>query len=233
MVPSAISSPHAPLTRNSTNAAANTGRNVTVQLNAKYTDSDNKSLTTNNVHLYQITDALGNDSTYQTNRYNLTPSKNYNYSAQATYSEPLWKATFLQLSYKFTYSYSKSQRSTYDFSNMGENFFDGVSNTYRNWNGYLDRLGSPIGEYYDEELSRYSQYKNYTHDIELMFRMIREKFNFSTGVMLQPQSSDSTQDYQGKYIDTVRHVLNVAPTLDFRYRFNKVTNLRIRYRGTT
>ena len=83
----------------------NKGRNVTVQLNAKYTDSDNKSLTTNNVHLYQITDALGNDSTYQTNRYNLTPSKNYNYSAQATYSEPLWKATFLQLSYKFTYSY--------------------------------------------------------------------------------------------------------------------------------
>ena len=211
----------------------NKGRNVTVQLNAKYTDSDNKSLTTNNVHLYQITDALGNDSTYQTNRYNLTPSKNYNYSAQATYSEPLWKATFLQLSYKFTYSYSKSQRSTYDFSNMGENFFDGVSNTYRNWNGYLDRLGSPIGDYYDEELSRYSQYKNYTHDIELMFRMIREKFNFSTGVMLQPQSSDFTQDYQGKYIDTVRHVLNVAPTLDFRYRFNKVTNLRIRYRGTT
>lgn len=211
----------------------NEGRNITLQLNANYSKSDSKSLSTSNVHLYQVKDYLGNDSTYQTNRYNLTPSKNYNYSAQITYSEPLWKATFLQLSYKFNYSFQKSQRSTYDFSNMGEDFFSGVTNNYGNWNGYLSRLDQPIDSYYDNALSRYSEYKNYTHDIELMFRMIRDKFDFNAGGLLQPQSSNFTQDYQGKFVDTVRHVINVSPTVDFRYRFNKVTNLRINYRGTT
>lgn len=211
----------------------NKGRNITLQLNAGYKNSDSKSLSTNNVHLYQVKDYLGNDSTYQTNRYSLTPTKNYNYSAQLTYSEPLWKATFLQLSYKFSYSYSKSQRSTYDFSNLGEDFFAGVNNNYRNWAGYLSRLDNPLQSYYDQDLSRYSQYKNYTHDIELMFRMIREKFDFNVGALLQPQSSNFTQDYQGKYVDTVRHVLNVSPSMDFRYKFNKVSNLRMTYRGTT
>ena len=85
-------------------------------MDAKYTDKDSKSISLQNAHLYLVQNEAGLDSTYQTNRYNLTPSKDYSYSAQATYSEPLWKATFLQFSYKFTYSYSKSDRSTYDFS---------------------------------------------------------------------------------------------------------------------
>lgn len=211
----------------------NEGRNITLQLNAGYTNSDSKSLSTSNVHLYQVMNSLGTDSTYQTNRYSLTPTKRYDYSAQLTYSEPLWKATFLQLSYKFNYSYSKSTRSTYDFSNLGEDFFAGVANSYGNWNGYLSRLNNPLESYYDSDLSRYSEYKNYTHEIELMFRMIRESFDFNIGAMVQPQSSNFTQDYQGKYIDTVRHVVNITPSMDFKYKFNKVSNLRITYRGYT
>ena len=94
----------------------NKGRNITLRMDAKYTDKDSKSISLNNAKLYLVQTAEGKDSTYQTNRYNLTPSKNYSYAGQLTYSEPLWKATFLQFSYKFTYSYSKSDRSTYDFS---------------------------------------------------------------------------------------------------------------------
>ena len=203
----------------------NEGRNITLQLNAGYTNSDSKSLSTSNVHLYQVMNSLGTDSTYQTNRYSLTPTKKYDYSAQVTYSEPLWKATFLQLSYKFNYSYSKSTRSTYDFSNLGEDFFAGVVNNYGNWGGYLSRLNNPLESYYDSDLSRYSEYKNYTHDIELMFRMIRESFDFNVGAMVEPQSSNFTQDYQGKYVDTVRHVVNITPSVDFKYKFNKVSNL--------
>ena len=150
-----------------------------------------------NVHLYKVKNALGNDSTYQTNRYNLTPSKNWNYSVQATYSEPLWKATFLQLSYKFNYSYSKSDRSTYDFSNLGEDFFAGLSPVYRNWNSYLGRLEHPYETYLDEELSRFSQYQNYTHEVNLGLRMIRTKYDFNVGLMVQPQKSKFIQRYQG------------------------------------
>ena len=208
----------------------NKGRNVTLRMDAKYTDKDSKSISLQNAHLYLVQNEAGLDSTYQTNRYNLTPSKDYSYSAQATYSEPLWKATFLQFSYKFTYSYSKSDRSTYDFSKYS---FDGISPEYGAWGNYLGRLDGELGDYRDDKLSRYSEYRNYTHDIQVMMRFVRQKYNLNFGVMIQPQRSKFIQDYQGKYVDTVRTVTNVSPTLDFRYRFSKMSNLRVNYRGTT
>jgi len=211
----------------------NKGRNVTLRAEGSYNETNSRSLSTSNVHLFLIKDRFGNDSTYQTNRYNLTPTKNWNYNLQATYSEPLWRATFLQLSYQFAYSRQKSDRSTYDFSNLGENFFSGVNPIYRNWDGYLSLLTSPYESYLDADLSRYSEYTNYTHELQLMFRMIREKYNFDVGVMLQPQKSHFVQNYQGLNVDTVRTVTNFTPTLDFNYRFSKVSNLRINYRGTT
>lgn len=211
----------------------NKGRNITLRANVKYTDGDSKSLSTSNVHLYQIQNALGTDSTYQTNRYSLTPTKSWNYDVTATYSEPIFRAMFLQFSYKFTYKYNKSDRATYDFSNLGEDFFSGVSHQYRGWDNYLSRLQNPLETYLDTDLSRYSEYKNYIHEIQAMLRIVRDKYNFNVGVMVQPQQTRFIQNYQGVSTDTTRNVVNVTPTLDFRYRFSKVSNLRINYRGTT
>ena len=209
------------------------GRNLTLRADASYNEGASKNFSTSNVHLFQVQDMLGNDSTYQTNRFNLAPTKSYNYTLQTTYSEPLWRGAFLQFSYRFNYSFNKSDRQTFDFSNLGEDFFHGLTPVYREWDSYLNRLSQPYEAYRDSALSRYSEYKNYTHDIELMFRKIHEKYNFNVGVMFQPQSSKFIQDYQGIYVDTTRTVFNVTPTLDFRYRFSKVSNLRINYRGST
>ena len=213
-----------------------TGRNLTVQLNANYKDSQSKNLSLNNVHLYQVMNALGQDSTYQTNRWNLTPSKTYSYSAKFTYSEPIMKATYLQFSYQFSYNRTKSDRSTYDFSNLGEDFFGGLVPGYRSWDAYLNalgRLGNPFESYLDKDLSKYSEYKNYIHDIDVMLRVIRKAYNFNVGVKVQPQQTNFIQDYQGVYVDTVRHVTNITPTADFRWKISKVSQLRFNYRGTT
>lgn len=207
----------------------NKGRNITLRMDAKYTDNDSKSISLNNAKLYLVQTAEGKDSTYQTNRYNLTPSKNYSYAGQLTYSEPLWKATFLQFSYKFTYSYSKSDRSTYDFSKYAMN----GDQEYRGWDSYLNPFAGHLEDYKDDDQSRFSEYRNYNHDIQVMMRFVRQKYNLNFGVMVQPQQSKYIQDYQGVHVDTVRNVVNVSPTLDFRYRFSKMSNLRVNYRGTT
>lgn len=209
------------------------GRNVTLRGDFSYSDTDCKALSTNNVRLYQQKDRFGNDSTYQTNRFNVTPTKQYSYAVQTTYSEPLWRAAFLQLSYQFKYAYSKSDRATYDFSNLGDDFFSGLAPHYRGWDDYLNRLDRPYEEYEDRALSRYSEYHNYTHNIDLMLRVIREKYQLNVGVKVQPQMSKFKQDYQGVFTYTTRTVTNVTPTLDFRYRFAKVSQLRVNYRGTT
>ncbi|MBQ7421506.1 MAG: TonB-dependent receptor [Prevotella sp.] len=210
------------------------GRNVTLRGDVAYKDAESTSLSVQNVHLYQIMNYLQTgDSTYQTNRYNLMPTRSWSYSVQATYSEPIAKQTYLQFSYKYGYSFSKSDRSTYDFSNLGEDYFGGVSPAYRSWNSYLSLLPYPLEDYLDTDLSRYSEYRTYTHEAQVMLRWIREKYRLNVGVMVQPQRSRYMQDYLGVHTDTVRNVVNWSPTLDFRYRFSKQSNLRINYRGTT
>ncbi len=210
------------------------GRNITLRLNANYNESNSKSLQTNNVHLYQTKNYLGNDSTYQTNRYNLTPQKNMNYSARLTYSEPIMKATFLQFSYQFQYKYTKSDRSTYDFSKLDNPYlFDGLGVDYRGWDDYLSRLDNPYTSYRDDSLSRYSEYKNYIHDIQLMLRVIRKAYNLNVGVTVMPQQTKFIQNYRGRNVDTTRTVTNVTPTADFRWKISKVSQLRFNYRGTT
>lgn len=223
----------------------NMGRNFTLRVNAQYTESGSNSLTNNDATLFQkvmldpitglpILDpvtGLPMDSTYQTNRYNVTPSKNYNYRARVTYSEPIMKATFLQFSYQFQYKYTKSDRSTYDFSN--EMLFEGMTPRYRGWDDYLNKLPNPIESYLDENLSKFSQYKNYIHDMEVQLRIIRKAYNLNVGVKFQPQATNFKYKYQG--VDTVvkRNVFNVTPTADFRWKFSKVSQLRFNYNGTT
>ena len=209
------------------------GRNLTLRTDWSFGNNDNTSLSTNDVHLYMIKTALGLDSTYQTNRYSVTPTRNWSYALQFTYSEPIAKAMFLQFSYKYQYRFNKSDRSTYDFSEMGRAFFDGITPEYRNWNAYLSRVAGPISDYLDTDLSRYSEYRNYIHEAQLMYRWIQPKFQLNAGIMIQPQKSKYMQDYQGIHVDTTRTVTNWSPTVEFRYRFSRVSNLRINYRGTS
>lgn len=211
----------------------NKGRNVTLRTEGTYTTGNSQSFSTSNVHLYLIQNVLGQDSTYQTSRYNITPTTSFNYNIQATYSEPLWRSVFLQFSYKYDYSYNKSERSTYDFSNLGASFFAGVSPSYRGWSHYLARLSTPYQSYLDTDLSRYSEYKNHTHDLELMVRMIKNKYTLNVGIMVQPQVSKFIQTYQGLHTDTSRTVTNFTPTFDFRYRFSDVSDININYQAST
>ena len=210
---------------------AKPGRNITLRGDISYSDNDNKSLSIARTSLYQQQDMYGNDSTFYTNRYNLTPSKSWNYSLQATYSEPIFKGGFLQFRYRFRYSYSKSDRSTYDFGNVSD--FSELGYHYRGWDSYLGRLVNPLETYLDDDLSRFSVYKNYIHEANLTFRMISKDYNLNLGVMVQPQRTNFVQDYQGLHTDTVRNVVNITPTLDFRYKFSKVSELRAEYRGST
>lgn len=212
------------------------GRSITLVTSGGYSTSDSKSISSSNVTLYQLKNALGRDSVYQTNRYNVTPAKSWNYSVQGTYSEPIAKSMFLQMSYQFQYKYSKSDRATYDFSNLNGISFQDIIPSYGGWDSYFSRFvtqNNPIENYEDKNLSRYSEYKNYIQDIELMLRVIKQKYNFNIGVQVEPQNNKFIQKYQGVQTDTTRTVTNVTPTFDFRYKFSDVSQLRINYRGSS
>ena len=209
------------------------GRNITVRFEGSMGDSQQENTSNNEVQLFQVKNQAGQDSTYFTARYNTTPGDNSGYVVSTTYSEPLWKGAHLQASYELRYNQNKSDRQTYDFSHMAQNPFTGITPVYREWDPWLGTFNGDIAPYLDKSLSRYSEYKNYTHNIRLMLRYYQEKYEYNVGIFVQPQHSNFIQDYRNRYVDTIRNVTNITPTLDFRYKFTDQHSIRVQYRGDT
>ena len=194
------------------------GRNVTFRGRFGYGDNDNDQYTQSETRYYQILNALGGDSILYRNQYITTPTRNYNYSAQITYSEPIARATFLQFSYQFQYKYSESDKTTFDMLSFPE------------WD-----INGPLPAGYEthpvDSLGKYAEYRYYNHDASVSLRFIREKYQLSAGMSFQPQHSVLSYKRGDYMIDTTRNVFNFAPNIDFRYRFSKVSQLRFMYRG--
>ena len=208
---------------------SNNGRNITLQLNAGWSDTNNQSISNSLINYYETGVINGGDTI---NRYTITPSKNWNYSARLTYSEPILPRTYLQFSYQYQYRYQKSDRGTYDFSDLS--VIAPWSGGFRSWDSYLNQFGvKNIEPYRDESQSRFSEYQNYIHTAEVMLRIVRSAYTFNVGVQMVPQKSHFIQDYKGVHADTVRTVTNFAPTMDFRWKRNQQSQLRFMYRANT
>ena len=209
------------------------GRNITLRIEGNVGDNQQKNTSNNEVHLFKIKNQAGQDSTYFTARYNTTPSNSSGYVLSANYSEPLWKGAHLQANYELRYNKNKSDRQTYDFSHEPINIFSGVVPAYRDWDSWLGSVNDNLDSYIDKSLSRFSEYKNYTHNMRLTLRHWEERYDYNVGFLVQPQRSNFIQDYRGHYVDTVRNVTNFTPTLDFHYKFSDQSNIWLHYRGDT
>ena len=210
----------------------NRGRNITLQVNANWGEGTSKSMSNNYIYLFT------NPDTTVTNRYNLTPQDNWGYSLRANYSEPIADRVYLQFGYRYQYSYTKSDRKTYSLYGVD---YSGIEPQYRNFDVYLNPLPLPLDDYEDQTLSRYSNYKNFTHTAELTLRVVRPTFNLNVGFQVVPQKSHFVQDYT-KLVngvttrlraDTTRTVTNFSPTLDFRWKKSQTGQLRVTYRANT
>ena len=182
------------------------GRNVSINSNIDYRDGSNKNTNLSQVTLYQQANRFGNASTYQTNRYTLSPSDNFSWSLGFTYTEPLYifkpkpepvdttrqmgrfgrfggfgggggrggrggggdgrrmvgqEGIFFQTSYRYNYSHQKSDPSTYDFPDFGDEAFMDLLNEYRDWTRLFGYLESPYETYLSNDLSRYSERTEY------------------------------------------------------------------------
>ncbi len=217
------------------------GRNITLRLGANYSEGLSKSMNNSLIEYYKLRyDSVANQyvtTDDQTNRYAVTPTKNYDYSIRATYSEPIFNRTYLQFSYQYQYRYTKSDRATYDLSPTGLDFF-GVNPGYRDWDSYMSLLDNAtprikLEDTKSESLSRYSVYKNYIHTAEVGLRITRNSYNLNVGIQVVPQSSELTYRYLTTDTVTKRSVTNWSPTADFRWKISNVSQLRFTYRGNT
>ena len=193
----------------------NNGRNITFRVSGAYSDDDSESVSLSRIQYYS-----GDARLDYINRYSTTPTKNWNYSAQAIYSEPIFRGGFLQFRYNFQYKYSKSDRSTYDINNIPFDSFELPV-------GFDD----PDNLTLDEEQSKFAEYKNYIHNASVALRFVNAKIRLNAGVNFIPQKSEMKYKFQGVDTVVVRHVSNFSPNIRFRYRFSKQKQFRLDYRG--
>lgn len=130
----------------------------------------------------------------------------YNWRAYLSMVEPLGRNNFLQLTYSYAKNYSKSDKQTY-------------------------QANTSIIDTADTRLLK-NDFVN--QEIGLNFKAVREKYNYTIGVAVQPSSSSNRILSVDKFdLDTTIRVVNFSPTIQFNYIWDRSSNLRIDYKGIT
>lgn len=217
------------------------GRNITLNVDGAYSESDNKSYSRSMVRYYQRTsDDLNAD--YQNT---MSPSKNYNIQGRFSYTEPILKGTVLQLSYQAQYRFQDTNRDMLIYDKLEEALKDkdladvtAADLYYGTYKGMsFESYGIDLTQLVrDTENSQYATYREFNQSVNLMFRHNSklengQEFNFNAGVNWQPQRTDMEYEKRGRYIDTTRHIQNWAPRLNFRWKISNTSQLRVRYNG--
>jgi hypothetical protein len=177
------------------------GRTLSIGFNQGFRNNDGES----NL-LSEIIDPKGINTIDQISR---LESGAWNIGSNITYTEPLGKKTMFQLSYRMNTSLDDSDKKTYNYSIINEDYTD--------LNTYLSNVFT----------------SNYTfHRTGGSFRMNGEKYNFNIDVEGQLASLNNSQTYPFED-DVKRNFINVLPSFSYTYNFNRSNNLRINYRTST
>ncbi len=185
------------------------GRNIGLNATVGYTHAPSDQSSTSRTSFRFYEDSLDTDETIDslllTDRWTEKENNNLNYSVEASYTEPLFARHYLTFRYRFQHRGSDSYSYVYDREDL----------TAR-----IDSLSSSIENSYN------------THRAEVGFQGRSEKMNYNIGFALQPQTS-STHNLLGKNVgkDKKQTVLNFSPSLRYMYRFDKQSNLMLRYSG--
>lgn len=193
----------------------NKGRNIHVGARFGYSDGETDSYSESHMNFFKSsTEFFELDSISDIARYTNRTSDSRNWSVSASYTEPVFKNHFVQLRYEFAHRKQLAQSLVYDSINKYPypEYFE---------RGYDNELSTKVENFYD------------THTADLSIRGIHPKMMYSAGVSLTPQSSlsETTIGPNSDRHLPQQNVLNWAPSVMFRYMFNKQHVLMFRYRG--
>lgn len=198
------------------------GRNVTLNTDASYGHSNSESQSYSQVDYYQILALSGEDSVYHKIQYNDAPSRNRNFSTRFSYTEPIGRQIFLQMSYQYSRRFTDRDRTV---SSIFDPVPIGVSpDNYRQWQAY----SIP-----DIAQCNYTTNTYQNHNLRLQLRINRTLYRLTIGANLQPQINQVDYNKGVKHYDVRQSVFNASPNINFRYMFSRQERLEFRYNGNT
>ncbi|MEJ6982026.1 TonB-dependent receptor [Pedobacter sp. P351] len=183
------------------------GRNLTLNTSLNFSGREQ------NRDSYNIYDRIDSNKTPVSitntiqDQFNGSDNQNMRTNIKAAYNEPIGKTSFLEFSYAWNKSDSRSVRDVVDTNPVtGE-------------------------EVYNSLQSNDFKYQFTTNRIGLSFRGRKPKYNYTVGVVAQP--SLLTGQNIGKNVHTTKENFNIIPTVRFAYNFSKTHSLTLNYNGSS
>lgn len=133
-------------------------------------------------------------------------NKGYNYSVYLTYTEPVFKNRFIDLTLQYDFLKSANDRKVYLQDAVTTNFI---------FNGDLSNR-------YDNRFS--------SNRIGLNFRTVKNKYNYAIGINVVPVNTVIDSENKDS-VTSHKTVINFSPLVRFSYTFSRSKNLSISYRG--
>ena len=210
------------------------GRNLTLNAEAGYGHSTSESQSYAHVDYYQILATTGDDSIYHKIQYNEAPSVNRNFATRLSYTEPVGRQVYLQMSYQYRHRFTDRDRNVGSIFDWMRDDSGNLYNPYTLYNIAADnyRLWEDVAAP-DTAQNTYTINKYQNHNVNVQLRINRTLYRLTIGANLQPQVNEV--DYQKglKHYDVRRAVFNASPNINFRYMFSRQEQLEFRYNGQT
>ena len=210
------------------------GRNLTLNAEAGYGHSTSESQSYAHVDYYQILATTGDDSIYHKIQYNEAPSVNRNFATRLSYTEPVGRQVYLQMSYQYRHRFTDRDRNVGSIFDWMRDDSGNLYNPYTLYNIAADnyRLWEDVAAP-DTAQNTYTINKYQNHNVNVQLRINRTLYRLTIGANLQPQVNEV--DYQKglKHYDVRRVVFNASPNINFRYMFSRQEQLEFRYNGQT
>ncbi|MDR0231937.1 MAG: outer membrane beta-barrel protein [Dysgonamonadaceae bacterium] len=205
------------------------GRVISASINGNYNTSYSNGEYTYLKNIYE--GGLYNRDSIATQQL-LNNNYSTRYGFSVTYVEPIGNSNFIQASYRFNKNYSENVNSTYDLDTVPD---------HQQWSQNMQQSRSNVRD-------------AITQRVNLAFKSVRAKYNYTVGLNIDPSSStnytyipsvDGLQIYPATYEGRFSNIIGdslankpvvqnkprFSPNVNFNYLFGPRTNLRIDYSG--
>jgi hypothetical protein len=182
------------------------GRTISANFNFGYN-------TTTRQNYYKTSDThVGADSTtdFLTGYDRLTNADNLgrNLGLSLTYTEPITKSRFLELTYAWNHNFSSSNNLTYDLNSASDKY---------------DKLNDSLSNIFENVFQ--------TQQAGINIRTQKFKYDYTIGVNVQFSNLDNNNVSRSTHI--TQHTVNYYPSASFNYNFEQGRRFRVRYSGST
>jgi hypothetical protein len=177
-------------------------RNISLTLSSSFSGNENDREARNN---YENTDSLNNTTFVKQNQLTGTNNTSTRYGTNMTFSEPLGRATFADITYNWNYSDTRSLKDVRDVNAVtgAEVFNSNLSNRYN--------------------------YQFITNRVGMSLRHINEKYNLNVGISMQPALLKGHDLTRGTI--TNKETFVIIPNARYVYRFSRQSALTLNYSG--